>query len=450
MRFREPRDDAARIMKRILLWLSGGVAVLILLAVVLLLVHRSKAESALADKLAELEEAGVPLTLEQVDRRYHGHGRDPAGNAAPAYEEAFAAYVSEDLPIDELGEAFGVGGDGSSLTPERLEAITQVVEANQEAIQLHKKAAAYPYFRSDLNFTDGLEAMIPPVGKFREGARLLAGEAIVAAVNGDADRAAAAIGAIFQMAVHLAEEPTMISLLTRIALETIGRTALEIVMDRIELSSPVLVSLQDRLRSSETAPGLEGAFAAEIAFGRWTFGQVKDGGELMLDEDQGPLMSAMLSLYVVSGFLARDEHFYLTQMERLLRIAELPHSERLQASWEDDEYSNHPLDGQLMSSIIIPTLGRVAEADSRSATYRRATRIALAAEAHRLEKGKFPVSLEDLVPVHLEELPRDPYSENGKFQLVQDEDEFFVRSSKVIFLPRDEGDVRIGFRLPMR
>lgn len=443
------RDHASRSRKTFLFW-ALGASFLLLLPLALLLWHRIFAESAVREKLAELEDAGVAVSGEQVNRRYHDHGRDPAENAAPVYEKAFAAFVTEGVPTSELGEALRLRSGFEPLEGEALEAIAQVIAANEAAIGLLKEATAYPYLRHNLDFTDGVNLLIPHVGQLRNGARLLAGEAIFAAEQGDRARAGEAVQTMFRMAIHLAEEPTLISHLTKIAIEGIGRSALERVLDRVELAPAVLAELRRSLRTLETGPRMKEALYGEIAFGMAVYQLLAEGEGGVMEGAMAELEGVLLPLYGISGLMARDKHLYLTLMQESVRLADLPLAERVSAKWPDDAFSANPLQGQILVGMFLPTLHRVMESDHRAITFLLVTRIALAMEEYRLVEGKFPSKLEELVPGYMEELPLDPYSGNGEFQLVRDKPAFSVRSIEVISLPRGEGDLYIQFRLPVR
>jgi hypothetical protein len=445
-----PRNPKPILIKS-LLWFGGGLLLLVLIVVASLHVQRVSAEAALAEKLTELEAAGLPTTLEEIHRRYHDHNRAPGDNASPLYDLAFARRLSEGLPVDELGEALRLTVDRQALSPERVKAIGEVVAANEESIRLLREAGTLPYLRRDLNFRDGADLLIPHVGHLRESARLLAGEAMVAAEEGDSERAATALATLFRLALHLSEEPTVISQLTRIAIEGIGLIALERVLDRIEIPPPSLDFLAAHIRATENAPRMRSAFEAELAAVGWHFSHFTDARSIMLDGEPRVWERLAYFFYRATGRLHRDQRLYLTQMERFLPTVDLPHSARLQLDWEEFASDAEASEvGAILASITIPTLGRVLESDSRTVTGLRAARIALAAERFRMEQGSFPASLEELVPHYLEEIPTDPFRADGRFEWVQEEDAFFVRSAGTIELRSASGAVPIGLRLPSR
>jgi|GEM_PF-4452427 len=438
--------------KRLLITVSLVALVLLMIPAGAILTHKARAEADLLKKQIALQAAGLPVSLDNVHARYHGHQRDPAENAASTYERAFAAIRSPKPAMEQFEAAFVNRHSSAPVTAEQMEAIVQVVAENEEAIRLFKEAAAKPYLRLNLDFREGYDLMLPHLPKIREGAKRLAAEALVAAENGEPERAAEAITAIFRIAIHLSEEATLISHLTRVTLETTGKTTLERVFARTEIPADALAVIQEHLLATETGPRLEKALATEMAFGEWIFRYVAANGFGLLDEPPEALSKGLAGAYSAVGLLARDHLFYLSHMEESHRISSLPLRERITTRWPSDYYSSNPLKGQIVTAIMAPSLDRVAEADCHAITSLRATRVALAAERHRLEHGRLPRSLQELVPGFLDELPEDSYNSDGVFIFGEDEEGVSVSSSKLVEVFNGKGRelAPIQFRLPHR
>ena len=403
----------------------------------------------MAEKLAELEAGGIPVSLDEINRRYHDHGRDPDGNAAPVYQRAFAEQVSVDLPVEEFTNALQGAAQHHPIDSEQMEAIAEVVPGNQEAIRLYQEAAQYPYLRFQLDFTKGDELVLPHVSRIRNGARLLAGKAILAAERGNLDDAAEAISAIFGLAIHLSEEPGIISQLSRVVIERFGRIALEQILARVELSSPLLASLQSSVHAAEIAPRMIPAFEGELAKTEWYFKQIEEGVPFE-DDISGPLKKASFFFYRASGRITRDQQLFVTRMEELLTLVKLPHAERLQVDWDGVvEISGQSAVGEILAGIIIPSMGRVVDSDTRSVTYLRTTRIGLATERYRSEHGNFPLRPGDLTPAFLDEMPEDPYGANGAFEFAVEDDAFYVRGNGTVERRNNGGGIPIQFALPV-
>jgi hypothetical protein len=70
----------------------------------------------------------------------------------------------------------------------------------------------------------------------------------------------------------------------------------------------------------------------------------------------------------------------------------------------------------LLSSILMPSLGRAASAHYRALGQRRMAAIALAIRLFEVNRGHRPRTLDELVPDYLPTVPADPMSSNGVIQ----------------------------------
>jgi hypothetical protein len=68
------------------------------------------------------------------------------------------------------------------------------------------------------------------------------------------------------------------------------------------------------------------------------------------------------------------------------------------------ELSDYPL-----TRATVPSSLRTIGLTERTEGTLRSARTALAAERYRLDKGEFPVTLDELVPEYMEEIPKDPF-----------------------------------------
>jgi hypothetical protein len=427
-------------------WIMVAFSILVVLLGGVIVVNRMTAEAALRERLEEMHAAGVPLSGEEVNERYHGHGRDPAENAAPIYDQAFEAMELESPAWREVSEAFRLRPHPEPLSPEAVQAMREVVEVNRTAITRLQEAAARPYLRRDLDFTEGPHLMIPHVGALRNGARLLAAEAVTAAGAGEPERGAEALLAIFRIALHLSEEETLISFLTKLAIEGLGRQALERVLEKVRLEPRALTELMELVEELEHGPRIHTAFLSEVAYGRWFYQKVGDRDVSLIDDEASFVERSFFRIYRLTGLLARDQNFYLTSMQEMLHRTSLPLEEQVEFDGAESEISGRFLEGRILAAMLLPTLDRLAESNRRGIVYLRAMRIGLAAELFRAESGHWPASSSELQPHFSRGIPRDPYG--GDFLFRAKDGGLFVASADTFRLPGDEAEVAVGFRLP--
>ncbi len=80
-------------------------------------------------------------------------------------------------------------------------------------------------------------------------------------------------------------------------------------------------------------------------------------------------------------------------------------------------------DGPLAVQSASPVMGNLLRNVTHHVAGRRATLIAIALSAYRTERGHYPHSLDELVPIYLEELPLDPFGDRPfHYTLKKDED----------------------------
>jgi len=146
------------------------------------------------------------------------------------YQEAFGKY--HEASNEEAKQLIIVGTapdliPGERISPEIIAASKAYLEKNKEAIELLKKAAAMEKCRFPVDFNDVWGTYPPHLTSMRQGAQLLALEAILKAEDGDIDSALDSLSAIPKMSRHLHNEPIMISFLAGIACEAIMMNSLE-------------------------------------------------------------------------------------------------------------------------------------------------------------------------------------------------------------------------------
>jgi hypothetical protein len=108
-----------------------------------------------------------------------------------------------------------------------------------------------------------------------------------------------------------------------------------------------------------------------------------------------------------SGLAARQSHAWLLRhLTRFAEIARLPDHQQLEAMREwDQAVRTAPVGARLM----LVDARKLVEACLRHRAGARCAAVALAAERFRLEHGRWPDALADLVPDLLTEVPADPY-----------------------------------------
>lgn len=398
------------------IFLIGSLVLLVFVAVSFIpwMIVTERGKRAVELKKEELIEAGYRLTLLEIGRLYHDLSLDPAENAEPHYREAITLLKAGDAKKERqegytrIREAFLELKPEEELPDEIARELAGMMEQNAAVLEALTAAAARPYVRFDLNFTEGYALMIPHVGAMREAARLLSLQAIHHHAEGRPDAAIKSFETALAIAAHLGDEPTLISQLTRVAIAGIVLEAMEWFFDRETASATALERLDAAFGRLETSPGMAQALEAEMAFGNSVFSEPLVDMDI-LELDNFGHEELQVIFHVLSGRVHRDHLFYLRTMESWLTMMREPLENRL--SFDDDLWEREAEEKRyLLSAIIIPSIGRVLQTEAISATRLRIARILIALERHRLEEGNLPENLDALAPHYLDPLPLDPYS----------------------------------------
>jgi len=291
-----------------------------------------------------------------------------------------------------------------------------------------KEASTFPFLRNDIDFKDGFLLRLPHVGKHRHAARLLSVEAVLAATTDDGARAGEALIALFQNAIHLADEPLLIPLLATIAIENIGLITLERILSETDLTFETIALLEEQLLTLEQRQRLKNALQGELLNGIELYQRLSSDAQFRnsLLEDIPAVFG--LRFYQLSGLMAKDRFGYLEMMADYIDLAELSPSRILQIGLPTEASSFNPLKGEMLQPVMVPSINRIFKVSIRSTTFLRAAQIALAAERFRLATGRFPEDLNELVPDYLEKLPIDPFNPAGNFEWIRENSLYFVRS----------------------
>lgn len=133
-------------------------------------------------------------------------------NAALLYDRAWMT-MDSDLTL-----SFDSSADGPALFEGGARAMTE----NQDTVQALLKASRQREADWDVEYEMGLFALMPHLGKMRATAKILAGDALRCAQEGDAAGAGERVAAIYRVAKHLDKDTILINALVGMAISNLG------------------------------------------------------------------------------------------------------------------------------------------------------------------------------------------------------------------------------------
>jgi hypothetical protein len=366
----------------------------------------------LAEAQAEADRLDRGWRLDDVEA--HRRTVSPEANAAKQVKAVRAvlprAWMNpNDQSLANLEPTVQLDADQTALLVKEL---NQVQPALAEARQL----ADRPYGRYPIDYTgDWLATLLPQVQEAREVANLLSHDVLRRAQNGDLDGALRSARAILNAARSIGDEPFLISQLVRIAIRTIAFHKTERVLAQGEVSADLLADFQKLLEDEEAQPLLLFATRGERAGGQVLVEQLKEGkvtlsqlsgGPAATKYKLGPVDLEKLLAPFIMGSISGNQAALLRYMTRAVEIAKKPVEEQAELLKELEASARSE---PVLVRLLAPAVAKTGEAFRRSSAEVRCLIVVVAAERYRLAHGRWPESLEALVPEFLSKVPTDPY-----------------------------------------
>jgi hypothetical protein len=378
---------------------------------------RRQARGELEKVIAELDRSDPRWRLEDIeaDRRRVPPDRNSARIVVAAFRllpKGWRPKIDEE--IDKVPPVVALRPDQA----ERLEAELKPLGA---ALRKARQLKDYPRGRHRLHYApDFLSTMVEDQGNVREVATLLALDVALLLHRRNMGQAWASNRALLNAGRSLGDEPLLISVLLRGALDTQTVRNLERILAQGEVTEPQLRGRQKTLEKERQVPLFVIGMRGERA-GTDHFLTNVETGKVPLLRSLNMRGDANSSWWdPVSEFFARSmvlhSHATLLQFEtRMIEAAKLPPPQRFQELEKVDALfkTEVPKDDKslILARLLFPACVKVAQVEQRVHTQLACAPAALAAERFRLRHSHWPRSWKELVKAgYLNEVPRDLFS----------------------------------------
>lgn len=345
-------------------------------------------------------------------RAFEAMGRygdsNPAAPASWEWEQPWKdAWTEKWTKWDEDGEP--------TLDPRDRE-LRQFLARQSATLGLYRQAAAKHGCCFDRDYgRPSLAMLLPELLPIRDGARLLALDAICSAADGDGKRAIADISSMFGMAEHVRSESLMVSVLVSTVIDRLALNTMQIVLATAHVPAEELpaewvsddvsyrVLVRRALRSEEA---LRLATFAQVGEGQYTVGEIigAAGGGGFDPQCGRSILALCYRVFLLADDLAAHVQF----TENINGIANQPYwqaKDRLKRY----EEQMHSRPGGLMTAVLMPSFSRAMQHVAVAEARRGAARLGLALYRYRARHGRFPEDLGGLVPEFIPALPCDPF-----------------------------------------
>jgi hypothetical protein len=346
---------------------------------------------------ADLEKAGRPMKPADVIPP----AVPDAQNAALLYESAILLLKAQPAAEENLLKYLG-GLSGTFLTEsldadERAE-LEQLLgqDAVRQALVVIKQGTGRPSCRFDHNYEAGFGMLMPYLPGARDLIRILGATACLEAQAGRSEAAWDLVQTQLRFADALRKEPILISQLVRfasirISCETIQKIS-EIAPPNEEQWRSIDRLLQDYEDNTPLILALDGE---RLLGGEWAFNLLKNGpieNLGVLSSEESGFGNVLLALYSAFKPLSLADHAaYLRIMGEHARSALKPYAPGEQSDLDAQASRLH-----IVTSMIVPALGRIKEVYCEMVAEMRVTRAGLALLQYKKAHDSFPQTLEEL------------------------------------------------------
>ena len=366
--------------------------------------------------LASYRAKGEPVTWEEV---LTARNKLPAEqNSALIFQGAFSQLEAQDSSaadaLDSLLNADEPGARPCQRTTELLRA--HIKDQAPVLAVIRKGAALQTGFYPVNSAADPYYYSLPYLSPLQTAVRLCCREAELRAQDGDGAGAVESLVAARRLSASLGECWLPVEVLLRISVDAIMGDAIEKSLGLCQFSSEGLARLRKELASGQAELSMRAPLLGERAKLNYSLS--------MLTTSQGltpvgikPTFGTRLTGWVhdhMPGSRSKDELFCYTMLDRYLAVADMPLPKQ-PGSIEElarelaREGSLHPHQ-YLISARVEPGLRHNMEAEVDARVQLGLADTALAVEQWRIKHGRWPDSLDELVPEELDSMPKDPYS----------------------------------------
>ena len=355
-------------------------------------------------------------------------------NAAPLYQQAFAT-LDADPALKEESSPLTTATTIDVANP----AVPETLARHATTLDLIRRAADRDTCRFQRDWTrPSIGMLLPEMQSLRTAARLLVLDARREAADGNAEDALRDVARIQRIGRHAASEPILISNLVGIAIDTMALDTLAQVLPTLRKSDLAVLDAPEIRDLIATPPAFASHLYGEEAFGLSIFADLADDQRSVNDlvyllgngQPQPSVLRGLpLSLPYRVFFLPADLAGYrsiMTQYQAAASRTE-PYPD-LTKRIDAIETQTRDRSPGMLSSMIVPALGAVFKAQTRSIANHRAATALVAATKQRLETGAVPETFDKLAAQLVPPASRDPFTADQPLVMKRTDDSLLVYS----------------------
>jgi len=342
-----------------------------------------------------------------------------AENAALLYESAALLLKAQPAPEGNLLEY--LGGLSSkfttdSLEPDKLAELQKLIEqdAVSQALSVIEDGTQRRSCRFDYDYKAGFKGfnmLLPHLAGLRDIIRILGARSCLEAEAGRPDAAWNLALTQLRLADALRNEPIIISFLVRLASISTSCETIQRICEVAPPNAEQYKILENLLSDYEDRKPLILALDGErLLCGEWAFNVVRNGSAMDRMDMSVSIGSGfggvLLKLYsAFKPLLIADQAAYVRTMDEYTRFAQQPYPPN-DVSTIDRKAEQMRSRLNVITSMLVPAIGRVNERYWEIIAQMRVTRAGLAVLQEKQTQGAFPQTLEGVKLKNLD----DPFS----------------------------------------
>ena len=342
------------------------------------------------------------------------------GNAIPKDENAWFVYYEAIEKFEKYRKANVQelkGGpssiDSQGLTPENLAIMQKYIENNQEALELSRKAYNIKDFQIPRDYKQGPNEKSPDFLAVRSFTFFLTLSGDILAEKGKFKEAAEIYMQGLYLGIGAGQNNSLLGGMINLALESIVFKHLVVFINNNNLDANTckyIIGEMSRLK--KMCPPFTDYMDNELLMAHYSIDMVKSGKM----GGQGQFKA----IGHVKMFLDREERIYENQFLKDRKAVALKYKQACDALPEniDDVLPQFTI----LPKILYPNYKKAFQQDVIIRVEYDGIMLAAALKLYKIEKGKYPDSLSELVPGYIAEIPKDPYSPHEKFVYKKDGD----------------------------
>jgi tetratricopeptide (TPR) repeat protein len=380
-----------------------------------------------------LKEQGEPFTFVELIPPV-----PPQQDGTPFYQQAVAQLeIAQKRVPQPVWDSVYEFISRQPQKPFKLSDVQKVLREVEPALKTLRQALNYPHMRMvDWSAAEENPAAIlfPHFSRFREFVRLLCAEGLWRKRQGDMDGAVESIMTALKLARRMGDEPTLIGFLVQGAIFAITINGLQRILEDADVSPQAYRALMAELKAwdidRDFVRALQGERVFSIVVCRWAQkASLRELQELMNEITGTNQINLALWLSNKRTFIARNELVMLRYHKAVIPLVRkgAPYDwaslERLKEQWQKEVKVGRPArllsleaveltwDGKALAKVLFffPSYSYAMHRAADFHALQRLGQVAVALRLYRHEHGRYPETLEELVPKYLPSLPVDPF-----------------------------------------